>query len=239
MKNKKISSKINLTQDVASRLREAIINAEFDFGENLSEELIASALNVSRTPVHEALKILEFEGLVNIIPKSGSYVFTLVEEDIKQLIDFRVILEVNAISYISQERFATLHQKLNGYLKDMQQAIHHRDMRLYSKSDTDFHFAIVSASENKYLTESYKTLLGQVATLRTHLAQKAEGEPQRSFRDHQDLIHLFASGNVRKGEEIKKLLTRHIAQTNRNYLSSFKKEAMPDLMRIKKKLSLL
>lgn len=239
MKKKNASPRVSLTHEVANRLRNAIIHAEFDFGENLSEDLIASALNVSRAPVHAALKILEFEGLVTIIPKSGSYVLRFTEEDILHLIDFRSLLETNAITLIPAASFTSLCNELTSCLQTMQQAIDQADMRLYGEADSAFHLAIVQASKNKYLTTSYKTILGKVATLRTHLAQKAQGEPQRSFRDHQEIVRLFSLADAGKVGDIKKLLAKHISQTNRNYTNAFKHEMLPDLMRMKKKLSLM
>ncbi|WP_262983300.1 GntR family transcriptional regulator [Paracoccus mutanolyticus] len=50
-----------------------MVNAEFEFGENLSEEILAQAFEVSRTPVREALNLLQVEGLVVIVPKSGTF----------------------------------------------------------------------------------------------------------------------------------------------------------------------
>lgn len=239
MKKKNTAPRGTLTHEVATRLREAIVNAEFDFGENLSEDLIASALNVSRAPVRSALKMLEFEGLVRIIPKSGSYVLRFTEEDIKQLIDFRSLLETNALALIPVASFKPLSEELASYLQVMQQAIDQDDMRLYGRADSDFHLAIVRVSDNKYLTSSYQTILGIVATLRTHLAQKAKGEPLRSYRDHQEITRLFSLGNAKKVDDIRKLLTKHISQTNQNYFNAFKSEMMPDLMRMKKRLNLL
>ena len=66
----------SLVPTIADKIRAAIVDAELDFGENLSEDTLASAFEVSRTPVREALNLLQMEGLVIIVPKSGTYVFT-------------------------------------------------------------------------------------------------------------------------------------------------------------------
>ena len=64
-------SKKSLASSIAERIRGAIVDAEFQFGENLSEDMLAAAFDVSRTPVCEALNILQMQELVHIVPKSA------------------------------------------------------------------------------------------------------------------------------------------------------------------------
>ena len=93
----------SLVPTIADKIRAAIVDAELDFGENLSEDTLASAFEVSRTPVREALNLLQMEGLVIIVPKSGTYVFTPTLEDIAELCDYRVGLEKQAIALTPQK----------------------------------------------------------------------------------------------------------------------------------------
>ncbi|HYI73318.1 MAG TPA: winged helix-turn-helix domain-containing protein, partial [Skermanella sp.] len=65
----------SMALQVADRIRNAIILAEFDLGEALSEDSLAAAMGISRTPVREALRLLQTEGLVTVVPKSGTFVF--------------------------------------------------------------------------------------------------------------------------------------------------------------------
>ena len=85
----------SLASIVEERLRDAIVNAELKFGQALPEG--ALALGVSRTPMREALTRLELQGLVNIVPKRGTFVFKPTVSDVKQLATFRLMLETTAL----------------------------------------------------------------------------------------------------------------------------------------------
>ena len=83
----------SLAATVADRLRQAIIDADLALGSELSEVGLATRLGVSRTPVREALTLLQQQGLVNIIPQRGTYVFFPTEQDIIDLCEYRIVLE--------------------------------------------------------------------------------------------------------------------------------------------------
>ncbi|WHS30610.1 GntR family transcriptional regulator [Brucella sp. NM4] len=169
-----------------------MVDAELDFGENLSEDTLASAFEVSRTPVREALNLLQMEGLVIIVPKSGTYVFTPTLEDIAELCDYRVGLEKQAIALTPQESLPLAVSELQKQLQAMTEAIDRGDMQAYGRADTAFHLAFFHHCGNRYLKNAYDLILGRVASLRTHLAIRAEGEPDRSYKDHAHMISLFA-----------------------------------------------
>lgn len=89
----------SLVATVVDRLRQAIVDAELTLGSELSEAGLASMLGVSRTPIREALTILQQQGMVNIIPQRGTYVFFPTEQDIIDLCEYRIVLESRAVSF--------------------------------------------------------------------------------------------------------------------------------------------
>jgi len=89
MKPFKLDTPKSLSQRVMLRLREAIIDGEFELGAVISEEMIARSFGVSRTPVREAMGQLQLQGLVVIRPQVGSFVFTPSAADISALCAFR------------------------------------------------------------------------------------------------------------------------------------------------------
>src|SRR5258705_4188311 len=91
------SSGNTLAAQVTDRIRRAILDAEFGLGEPLSEDSLATALGVSRTPVREALNALQAQGLISIEPQRGSYVFSPSEQDVEELCAFRRLLEAEAM----------------------------------------------------------------------------------------------------------------------------------------------
>lgn len=210
----------SLVETIADKLRTAIVDAEFEFGESLSEDTLASAFEVSRTPVREALNILQFEGLVNIVPKSGTYVYTPTMDEIAELCDYRIGLEQQAVTLAPASALNLAVDELERQFAAMDRAIDTNDMQAYGRADTAFHLAFVHNCGNRFLQGAYHHILGRVASLRTHLAIRAEGEPDRSFRDHRDMIALFAEN---RRDELVAMLTAHILRTKDNYLDAFQK----------------
>ncbi|MHC5232715.1 GntR family transcriptional regulator [Brucella sp. LJL56] len=211
-------SKKSLASSIAERIRGAIVDAEFQFGENLSEDMLAAAFDVSRTPVREALNILQMQELVHIVPKSGTYVFTPTQEDIAELCDFRVGLEDQAMRLALGNNRKKLVSQLKKQFDLMRAAIDEDDLRAYGRCDTEFHLAFFRVCGNRYLARAYDSILGRVAALRTHLAIGAEGEPARSFADHAAIIGL---ADAEKPEELRDILEAHIMRTKTNYLNAF------------------
>ncbi|SCB29605.1 GntR family transcriptional regulator [Rhizobium hainanense] len=210
----------SLVPTIADKIRAAIVDAEFEFGENLSEDTLASAFEVSRTPVREALNLLQMEGLVSIVPKSGTYVFTPTLEDIAELCDYRIGLEQQAVALTPASSIPETVLELKHQLSAMDAAVATGDMQAYGRADTAFHLAFFQHCGNRYLRTAYDLILGRVASLRTHLAMKAEGEPDRSYGDHRHMIVLFSEG---RRDELITVLIAHILRTKDNYLDAFQR----------------
>ncbi|SFT56153.1 GntR family transcriptional regulator [Mesorhizobium sp. YR577] len=218
MRRPTAKSEPGLAVTIADKIRVAIVDAEFEFGENLSEDTLATAFEVSRTPVREALNLLQVEGLVNIVPKSGTYVFTPTLEDIAELCDYRTGLEQQAIALTPASDIAETILYLQKQLSVMTNAVAAEDMQAYGRADTEFHLAFFHSCGNRYLQQAYNMILGRVAALRTHLAIRAEGEPDRSFKDHATMIELLADD---KRDELATMLQAHILRTKDNYINAF------------------
>ena len=88
---------MSLTREAFERIREAIVSGALEFGEPLSETQIAKALGMSKAPVRAAFMELRDKGMVNIVPQSGTYVFSPSEEDVRMLSSFRALLEDEAV----------------------------------------------------------------------------------------------------------------------------------------------
>lgn len=207
----------SMALQVADRIRNAIILAEFDLGEALSEDSLAAAMGISRTPVREALRLLQTEGLVTVVPKSGTFVFNPAEDDIVELCEFRVMLEVRAATLaLRRSRAATL-ASLRAATEEMTEAKARGDIRLYGKADMAFHLSFLDHCGNRYLSHAYSMILGRVSALRTHLAVLNKDEPARSFADHERIAWIFEHGEEAALPEI---LERHILRTRENYIEA-------------------
>jgi len=213
----KAQRNLSLGAQVAERIRRAIILADFDLGEALSEDGLAAALGVSRTPVREALRLLQMQGLVTVVPKSGTFVFNPTEEEIAELCEYRSVLEVKAAMLALRRDRAATHRALAAAVERMREAQATDDMRLYGEADLAFHLAFFTHCGNRFLTEAYEMGLGRVSALRTHLAFATEGEPARSFADHERMVEIFAGGEA---AALPELLDSHILRTRQNYIEA-------------------
>ncbi|WP_353988292.1 GntR family transcriptional regulator [Ruicaihuangia caeni] len=204
----------SLGERVAIQLRDAIVSGSIGLGEALSEDSLAEALGVSRTPVREALRELQTQGLVEIKPKSGTTVFVPTEEQIAELVEFRTTMELQAANWAFERNRVATADALARAVELMEPAIEAQDMRAFGRADTFFHQAFVDHCDNSYLQATFSVSLAQVAALRTHLAVYLDGEWRHSYRDHVALRDIFVSG--RKGD-LDELLAAHIARTKGNY----------------------
>lgn len=207
----------SLTATVTDRLRQAIIDSELPLGSELSEVGLAAKLGVSRTPVREALSLLQLQGMVTIVPQKGSYVFFPTEQDIIDICEYRIVIELRAVSFsIARQRDATL-AMLRQAFSLMDGARMRADPVGYSRADTLFHEAFIRNCRNRYLQEGYALAAGPIATLRTHLSAPLAGVQDRSFAEHRQIAEAFERGDVVSLESI---LTRHILGTRESYLTA-------------------
>ena len=207
----------SLAATVAERLRQAIIDMELPLGSELSEVGLAEKLGVSRTPVREALSLLQLQGMVTIIPQRGSYVFFPTEQDLIDVCEYRIVIEQRAVSFsLARARDATL-AVLRESLAAMEAARAAKDAVAYSRADTLFHEAFIKNCRNRYLQEGYALAAGPIATLRAHLSVPLAGVQDRSFVEHQAIAKGFAQGDV---VAMDTLLVRHILGTRESYVQA-------------------
>jgi DNA-binding GntR family transcriptional regulator len=195
------SKKHNLAKSAYRQIKEAIIYARFRPRDALSENMLAGALGMSRTPVREALKELANEGLVEILPGRGAFVRPISLKDLCEIYELRQILESEAIKtavhnisdaeILKQEKVWLSH--LNGIKRG--EEISWESISLH---DNQLHNLIIHNCDNNRLKAVMEVLNDH--NLRYQLvAAKALGFPEETIRQHLEIINLI------KNREIKKL----------------------------------
>src|SRR6266566_6571488 len=118
----------SLTSAVADKLRDQIIRGEIPEGAQLRQDAIATQFQVSRIPVREALRQLDAEGLIAIVPNRGAIVPTLSPDDIEELFSIRALLEPEvlklSIPHLTQEDFAEAQAILRTYVRELRRDDH-------------------------------------------------------------------------------------------------------------------
>ena len=161
---------------VFNTLRQAILKGELKPGERLLEIALAERLGVSRTPVREAMRKLEQEGLVVMIPRRGAQVASITEKDLNDVLEVRIALENIAI-----EKACKL-------------------VRL-AETDVAFHEIIYQASDNKRLNQVLNNLREQMYRYRVEYL-KEEQTRNLLVSEHEELVKAIREGDVQKAQDI-------------------------------------
>lgn len=217
--NFKIETPKSLAAIVAQRLRDAIIDGQFALGEMIPEETLATSFGVSRTPVREALNLLQSLGLVNVRPQRGSYVFSATETDIAALCEFRCVIEPRAAELAWRHDRAATMATLRAAIDEMDAARKQKDSVRYSRADTLLHESFVQHCGNPYMQAAYATAGAKIAALRTHLSAAADVLHPRGLEQHNRLLALFSVGDFAAFES---LMCEHVIGTRDNYVAYLK-----------------
>jgi len=205
----------SLTDLAVERIRAAIVEGGLAFGEQLSEAALAVNLGISKTPVREALLRLKMDGLVDIQPQRGTFVFTLRADEVKELTAFREIIETEALGLSMRLDRDGLVEALKANLARMPKAKGFDPRRVHAL-DTEFHEAIVNACGNRHLIAAYGLVGHRIEALRYRLPVGDE-QVEHCQQNHARIIARIAEGDVRRAEST---LREHVLSTEDSYLAA-------------------
>ncbi|WP_130830810.1 GntR family transcriptional regulator [[Erwinia] mediterraneensis] len=186
---KKILRPQSLSQLLADHIRDLIVNCKIAPGSLISENDIATQLNVSRTPVRAALQKLEMERLVQVIPQRGTFVFSFNAQEMQQTSEVRQILEAGALTLALRHDRQSLISLLERHLQWGREALE-RAPEDYREADTAFHMAIIESSQNRDLIDFYQTNINRIRAFLNHLSRTRE-ELESSQNDHESIVELL------------------------------------------------
>jgi DNA-binding GntR family transcriptional regulator len=214
--DRKLHRARTLTEQAADEIRARIIRGNFELGEALSENTLAAELGVSKTPVREALLQLKLEGLVDIQPQRGSFVFQMSAQEVIELSELREILETAAVLRALERDPDGVANALTKIVSQMQAAIDRGDFLAYRDLDAEFHQAIVDHCGNEFLKESYAGITFRVQALRTRLSTDSALN-STSLREHGQILAQIKAGDTAR---LRALLSEHIFGTKQLYVDT-------------------
>jgi len=209
----KVDRPESLTEIAATKIREAIINNEFKLGQHLSEAFLSKSMGVSKTPVREALAKLKSEGLVVVVPQSGTYVFTMELDDLAELLDYRYVLETAALNEVYTKKYQELLKIVDEIIKSMDCALEKENIKEYISLDYRFHQVFIDLCENRYLIEAYNSISAKIRSLQTRIAIKGT-DRSASLKEH---LNIYKCIEGRDLEKIFAELKEHFDRTIRSY----------------------
>lgn len=195
-----------LREVVFESLREAIIQGILKPGERLMEIQLAEEMGVSRTPVREAIRKLELEGFVVMVPRKGAYVARISLKDIADVFEIRASLEALAAGLAAERITAEELEELERCVVQTSEMAEKESLDNVVQIDTNFHDLIYKASRNQRLTQIISLLREQIQRFRS-ISLAHPGRSHEALEEHKHLVEAIADRNV---ELAQRLALQHI-----------------------------
>ena len=191
---------------VFNTLRKAILRGELKPGERLMEIQLANKLGVSRTPIREAIRKLELEGLVLMIPRKGAEVAQITEKNMQDVLEVRKALEELSVQLACERITPEQVEEMKMAAEDFRKVLKSGDVTKNAEADVTFHDIIFAATNNQRLITLLNNLREQMYRFRVEYLKQKECYPQL-LEEHDKLIALISGGEV---EEACELMGCHI-----------------------------
>lgn len=192
---------------VFNTLRQAILRGELKPGERLMEIQLANKLGVSRTPIREALRKLELEGLVNMVPRKGAEVADITEKSLRDVLEVRKALEELSVQLACEKITEEEIEELKRVAERFKDTLDDQDVTKIAEADVAFHDVIYTATDNQKLILLLNNLREQMYRYRVEYLKKEEAYPQL-IAEHEELIDNISKRNK---EEATRIMCEHIA----------------------------
>ncbi len=190
----KLDSYQPLREVVCESLREAIRNGTLKPGERLMEIQLAEQLGVSRTPVREAIRKLELEGYVIMMPRRVTYVANMYMSDISAIFAIRSALESLSNGLAAKRITPDELEHLQNLLVMLKPYVEQMDMEKIVELDIEFHDLLYHASRNKRLVGIISNLRDQLTRFRT-LSMSYPGRLEATMEEHKSIVDAIAAGD--------------------------------------------
>jgi len=212
-----------LRELVLEAIREAIINGSLKPRERLMEIQMAEELGVSRTPIREALRKLELEGFIVMVPRKGAYVADISTKDIADVFEIRASLEGLAAALAAERATEEELEFMERCLVIKAEAIANADFDKLVDIDTKFHEAIYKASRNERLVSIVNNLREQIQRLRT-TSLSVPGRMYQSLKEHRAIVEAIQSRDVSLARQVSQ---DHIENAENVMMESIKRDGLP------------
>lgn len=195
-----------LHEQVAARLREMLVEGRIAPGAKLNERQLCEVLEVSRTPLREAIKMLAAEGLVALFPNRGAVALQLDEQAVRHTFEVMGGLEAMSGELAAQRITEDELAEIRAMHFEMLAAYTRRDLPAYYRLNARIHRAINAAARNPVLCDTYDRLNARLQALRFRSNQHGD-KWQRAVEEHEQMIDALTR---RDGAALSQLLVRHL-----------------------------
>ena len=201
------AARASLHEQVAHQLRQMLVEGRIAPGAKLNERELSEVLNVSRTPLREAIKMLAAEGLVELLPNRGAIAVELTEADILNTFEVMAGLEAQSGELAAQRITDAELNEIKALHFEMLAAYTRRDLPSYYRLNSAIHGAINAAAKNPVLTATYKQVNARLQALRFRSNQDGE-KWKNAVREHELMIDALSA---RDAQAMRAVLAGHLA----------------------------
>jgi DNA-binding GntR family transcriptional regulator len=211
----RIRTVVPIRNQVLTQLREFILTSKIAPGERLYEERLAAQIGSSRTPVREALHVLEREGLIESIPRVGYVVKGLDQEEFDEIVEIRKAVESLAAIWAADKLTDSMLKDLRDNIQRSRELIEQGHVEKFIDMDVKFHELISRASGRKRIHEMTQNLRNFMLFYRMTSSTVA-GVAQRALAAHEKIVEAVRSKNE---EKIRQAIVAHLNQVKKDVLA--------------------
>jgi len=198
-----------LGERVYRSIRDLIRSQAYPPGSKLNVERLCRDLGVSRTPVWDAMRRLESEGLVSTVPRHGVFVLNYGVERIRDLFAVRGALEGLAARQAAQHLDGAARAELEAVVARLGRTAREKDAEEYSRAAIAFHDGVLAASRNHVLGRLLENVYAQILVLRLRSLYLPE-RLQSSLAEHREIFEAVVSGDADRGERLARAHAEHV-----------------------------
>jgi DNA-binding GntR family transcriptional regulator len=193
----------SLVQTIVKNIEDRILSGELRPGERLTEQIMCDLLEVSRSPLREAFRILENQGFLKNRARKGVFVAKLNRKDAIDIYVIRANLESLATFLAVKRNGPTLLEDLRAFHEKMKKAVAGKDFAEYQRCNAQFHKTLISACGNDILAEMLERFDKQTMRYRLRILS-SEGRVEESLKNHEALIRSIEAGDAAAAEKTRK-----------------------------------
>lgn len=208
----KMEEDMPLRDVVFQTLREGILTGELKPGERLMEIHLANRLGVSRTPVREAIRMLELEGLVTMIPRKGACVASISKQDLQDVLELRRALDSLAVKLACERILPEQLRALQDAAKEFEQSTVSNNAKEIAQADVRFHDIILDAAGNKRLIQMVNNLAERVFRYRLEYVKDRNNHAQL-VKEHAKILEYIEK---KDSEAAQRAIELHIDNQEKN-----------------------
>lgn len=190
----------SLTEKAYRAISNAIARLQLKPGETLTQDRLAKWLSISRTPVREALRRLEQDGIIQTAPGRGLIVAELTIRDAEDMLELLALLDTQAAALAARRRTPAQGQRLVDIAEELMRAAERHDVEAWQEIDHPYHETLLEASGNAHLRRSIEDVRRRLQRITYHLSVQPE-HMLEGTREHLEIAQAICDGDAERAAE--------------------------------------